>query len=112
MSETQKDITDAIEATDYDKLRDIAERLSLEDDPAAYWLARRVRLAAAIVEVAKIGEDLAANDEDALNMWGHAGGLNAITDAVEACIAATGEVWPSGQLVLEKWLFNKDNDEG
>lgn len=98
MSDTQKDIIEAIEANDFNRLRDISACLS-GGKPGDQMLAKRVRLAAAIIEVSKIGDDLVANDEHAL------GGFRMIEDAVEECGAATGAIWPSGQFVLIKWLL-------
>lgn len=111
MSETQKDIAEAIEANDYDRLRDIATRLSMGDEPGDRQMAKRVQLAAAVVEAAKLGDELSAEDDEALGMWGDAGASGIVADAVEECRAATGTIWPSGQYVLVKWLFSKDEDE-
>ena len=110
--ETQKDITEAIEANDYDRLRDIATRLSMGDEPGAKRLAKRVQLAAAIVEVSKLGDDLAGDGEDVLDTGGDTDTIGIVADAVEECSAAAGTMAPVGEYVLVKWLFSKDDDEG
>jgi len=56
--------------------------------------------------VAKIGEDLAAEDEDALKTDG-CSAFHSVEDAVEECRNATAESWPSGQLDLGRWLFDE-----
>jgi hypothetical protein len=112
MSETKQDIIEAIEAKDVDRLRSISDHLSMDDEPGDRRLSMRVALAAAILEVAKLGDELAAEDEHALDTYGQAGILSYVADAVESCDDAAGAEWPSGRSILAGWMFDNGDEDG
>jgi hypothetical protein len=104
-----EEITHAIEKKDIAKLREISDRLSESSDSDTRLMAKRVQLAAAIIEVGKVGTEvqtMGGNDSLAI----HAGGKRRehLMEAVESCLEMTAWLYPAQRFILTRWFDNEE----